>query len=197
MKKTSLRRWYPHSECIIFCTPAAEGNLKRSPLGQFIKTCRLKCKMTANKLTELVGAYRKINNGGAVSNWETGRNIPSRVQYEKICKAFIDTGHIDLMPAYEDAVRPFNIDPKDYYIDVWDHINVRQYRGKHPAEKPTELLELIIRTSSNKGDIVLDTFSGSGATLESASNLDRLSIGMEIDDNWIKYSTERLTVGKK
>ena len=80
---------------------------------------------------------------------------------------------------------------------MWDHINVRQYRGKHPAEKPTELLELIIRTSSNKGDIVLDTFSGSGATLESASNLDRLSIGMEIDDNWIKYSTERLTVGKK
>ena len=96
------------------------------------------------------------------------------------------------MPAYEDVVRAFNIDPKDYYIDIWDHLNVRQYKGKHPAEKPLDLLELIIRTSTYEGDIVLDAFSGSGATLVAASNLSRRSIGMEIDDHWIRYSADRI-----
>jgi len=196
MKKTSLRRWYPHSERIIFCTPAVEGNLKRSPLGHFLKQCRLKCEMTANELTELAGAYGKVNNGGAVSNWETGRNIPSPAQYEKICEAFIGTSHIQLMPAYEDVVRPFDIDPTDYYVDAWNHINVRQYKGKHPAEKPADLLELIITTSSYKGDVVLDAFSGSGATLSAASKLGRRSIGIEIDDHWIRYAADRLLLKK-
>lgn len=192
MKKTSLRRWYPHSERIIFCTPATEGNLKRSPLGQFLKECRLRCKISSNKLTEEIGAYNKINNGGAVSNWETGRNIPNREQYNKICKAFIKTDIIKIMPAYEDVVRAFNIDAKDFYVDAWDHTNVRQYKGKHPAEKPLNLLELIIKTSSYEGDIVLDTFSGSGSTLISSLKLNRRAVGIEIEEHWVRYAAKRM-----
>ena len=192
MNKKSLRRWYPHSERIIFCTPAMEGNLKRSPFGIFLRECRLTCGLTANQLTELTGAYGKINNGGAVSNWETGRNIPNRKQYKKICEAFIQTGKINLMPSYEDVIRPFDVDPDNLYVDVWDQTNVRQYKGKHPAEKPVLLLEHIIKTSSYEGDIILDPFSGSGSTLRAAANLNRKSIGIEIDHHWARYSADRL-----
>ncbi len=197
MKKTSLRRWYPHSEKIIFCSPAVDGNLKKSSLGLFLKECRRVCGLSANRLTEMVGAYNKVNNGGAVSNWETGRNIPSREQYAKISHAFISTKKVKFMPEYEDVVRAFNVDPKDCFVDIWDHMNVRQYRGKHPAEKPLDLLDLIIKTSSYEGDVVLDTFAGSGATLVSAAKNNRKSIGVEIDPKWVKYAAERITAQVK
>ncbi len=192
MKKTSLRRWYPHSERIIFCSPSIDTNLKKSPLGDFLKKCRKECSLTANELTEKIGAYGKINNGGAVSNWETGRNIPSREQYQRICKVFTKTKKILLMPVYEDVVRAFNLNPSKAFIDVWDHENVRQYRGKHPAEKPLDLLEQIILTSSYEGDVVLDCFSGSGATMLAAQNTKRRSLGIEIDFDWITYSKSRI-----
>jgi site-specific DNA-methyltransferase (adenine-specific) len=190
MKKTSLRRWYPHSERIIFASPAVEGNLKRAPFGQFLKSCRLISGLTSNQLTEVIGAYGKVNNGGAVSNWETGRNIPSREQYAKICGAFLDTGRVELMPAYEDVIRAFNVDPKEPFVDVWDFMNVRQYGGKHPAEKPQDMLRHIIRTSSYEGDVVLDCFAGSGSTLAAAGSLGRKAIGIEIESRWVNYAAQ-------
>jgi len=190
MKKTSLRRWYPHTERIIFATPAIEGNLKRSPLGHFLKACRKLCGLSANELTEMVGAYGRVNNGGAVSNWETGRNIPSREQYSRIGEAFQGTDRIKIMPAYEDVVRAFNVDPTEPWIDVWDFMNVRQYRGKHPAEKPQDILRHIIRTSSYPGDVVLDCFSGSGSTLAAARSIGRKAIGIEIEDRWVAYASQ-------
>jgi site-specific DNA-methyltransferase (adenine-specific) len=192
MQKTSLRRWYPHTERIIFCAPALDGNLKRSPLGIFLKACREKAGMSSKQLTGIIGAYGRVNNGGAVSNWETGRNIPNRDQYERMCKAFQDTGEIIFMPAYEDVIRAFQVDASVPFIDVWDFKTVRQYKGKHPAEKPMELLHHIIQTSSYEGDIVLDCFAGSGSTLLSAISCNRRTIGIEIENKWAEYSARRL-----
>ncbi len=193
MKKTALRQWYPHTERIIVCSPAEEGNLKKSPFGLFLKECRKKCELSSNELTEITGAYGKINNGGAVSNWETGRNIPSREQYSKICAAFIGTGKIERMPAYEDVIRAFNVDPSKPFTDAWEHMNVRQYRGKHPAEKPQDLLKLIISTSTYEGDVVLDCFNGSGSTMLAAYDLNRRSIGIEIEEKWVEYAANSLS----
>ncbi|WBL32071.1 site-specific DNA-methyltransferase [Sinirhodobacter sp. HNIBRBA609] len=197
MKKTALRQWYPHSERIIVCSPAREGNLRKSPFGLFLRDCRKRCGLSSNELTEIIGAYGKVNNGGAVSNWETGRNIPSREQYAKICAAFIDTGKIALMPAYEDVIRAFNVDPSQPFTDVWEHMNVRQYKGKHPAEKPQDLLKLIISTSSYEGDVVLDCFNGSGATMLAANDLNRRSIGIEIEEKWVEYAAASLSARVK
>ncbi|MET4130827.1 site-specific DNA-methyltransferase [Roseovarius sp. MBR-6] len=197
MKKTALRQWYPHSERIIVCSPAREGNLHKSPFGLFLRDCRKQCDLSSNELTEIIGAYGKVNNGGAVSNWETGRNIPSRDQYAKMCAAFIGTGKIALMPAYEDVIRAFNVDPSQPFTDVWEHMNVRQYKGKHPAEKPQDLLKLIISTSSYEGDVVLDCFNGSGSTMLAAHDLKRRSIGIEIEDKWVEYAAASLSARVK
>ncbi len=148
MKKEALRKWYDHSERIIFAEPACEGNLFRSPLGNYLRETRHKAGLRMNQLSEMIGAYGKINHGGSVSNWEAGRNIPSREQYLKICDAFISTGKIEFMPPYEDAVRPFIIDGTKEFTDVWNFQNVRPYKGKHPAEKPADLLEHAISVTS-------------------------------------------------
>ena len=74
MKKESLRKWYPHSERIVFMEPAFEGNLYRSFFGSKLKEWRKKSKITMHYLAEITESYGKVNHGGAVSNWEAGRN---------------------------------------------------------------------------------------------------------------------------
>jgi len=192
MKKESLRQWYPHTERIIFSEPACDGNLNRSPFGDFLKNTRLKIGMSTHGLCEIIGAYGKINHGGAACNWEAGRNVPSREQYKKICDAFLATGKIESMPPYEDAVRPFMMDSKKEFTDVWTFPSVRPYKGKHPAEKPIEMLEHAIEATSFQGDIILDCFAGSGNTALAALKLGRRTISLEIDQKWVEVIATRL-----
>jgi adenine-specific DNA-methyltransferase len=143
-------------------------------------------------LTERIGAYGKVNHGGAVSNWEDGRNTPSREQYEKICEALKATGKVPSMPRYEDVVRPFLMDANKQFTDVWDFPSVRPYKGKHPAEKPAEMLEHIIEATSFPGDVVLDCFAGGGSTALAALKLGRYSVSMEIEKQWASAIVSRI-----
>lgn len=62
----------------------------------------------------------------------------------------------------------------------------------HPTQKPEEMLKRIITASSNKGDIVLDPFLGSGTTAVVAKKLGRKWIGIEKETKYFNASTERL-----
>lgn len=196
MKKEALRQWYPHSERIIFAEPAVEGNLHRSPFAQFLREVRKKSGLSGHQLTEMTGAYGKVNHGGAVSNWETGRNIPSREQYEKICDAILSTGKVEFMPPYEDAIRVFRMDGTKEFTDVWNFPSVRPYKGKHPAEKPASMLEHAIEATTFPGDIVLDCFAGSGSTALASLSLGRRALAMEIEPQWVEYIGSRLDAAK-
>ncbi|MEI8183741.1 MAG: DNA methyltransferase [Desulfomonile sp.] len=184
MKKEALRQWYPHSERILFAEASAEGNLHRSPFGQFLRQAREDAGLTMHQLTARIGAHGKVNHGGAVSNWEDGRNTPSREQYDKICKALLETGRLKTMPPYEDVIRVFNMDASKEFTDVWTFPSVRPYKGKHPAEKPAALLEHAISATTYPGDIVLDCFGGSGSTALAALKLKRRTASIEIDPAW-------------
>ena len=63
---------------------------------------------------------------------------------------------------------------------------------KHPSEKPVELLEIMIRNSTNEGDVVLDIFMGSGSTGVACVNTNRSFIGIELDDNYFEVSEKRI-----
>lgn len=192
MKKEALRQWYPHTERIIFAEPSHNGNLHKSYFGNLLRKWRQQSGLSGHKLTDLVGAFGKVNHGGAVSNWEAGRNIPSRLQYKKICNALIETGKIKSLPEYEDAIRPFKVDATKEFTDVWNFPSVRPFKDKHPAEKPASLLEHAISATSYEGDIVLDCFSGSGSTGIAARKLGRLAVLIDLDPLWIKNSALRI-----
>lgn len=194
MKKEALRQWYPHSERIIFCEPALDGNLKRSYFGALLKEKRTTCKLSGHQLTEMIGAYGKVNHGGAVSNWESGRNIPSREQYKKICEALLQCGLDEQMPSYEDVIRPFEVNANIEFTDIWTFPSVKPYKGKHPAEKPLDMLEHCIKSTTFENDIVLDCFAGSGSTLLAALKGNRYAIGIEIDEHWCNSIKNRLQV---
>ena len=192
MKKESLRQWYPQSERIIFFEPAVEGNINRSYFGDLLKRTRLSCNLSCHELTERIGAYGSVNHGGAVSNWETGRNIPSREQYAKMQSVFLECHCAINLPAYEDVIRPFEVNANVEFTDIWTFPSVRPYKGKHPAEKPIEMLEHCINATTFEGDIVLDCFAGSGSTGIAALRTKRKSVCIEIDKNWCESIAYRI-----
>lgn len=77
---------------------------------------------------------------------------------------------------------------------VWDDIPCLRGREVvgYPTQKPLALLERIIRTSTNPGDLILDPFCGSGTTLVAAARLGRRSIGIDRSDIASQIAQERL-----
>lgn len=83
--------------------------------------------------------------------------------------------------------------------NVWEFPRVRYRMDEyedHPTQKPVTLLERIILASSNPGDTVLDPFSGTFTTSFVAKSLGRKSIGIEIDEEYIKIGLRRLEIRK-
>jgi site-specific DNA-methyltransferase (adenine-specific) len=81
--------------------------------------------------------------------------------------------------------------------NVWEFPRVR-YRMEeyenHPTQKPISLLERIIKASSNKGATILDPFSGTFTTSFVAKSLDRKSIAIELQDEYVKIGLRRLNL---
>lgn len=79
--------------------------------------------------------------------------------------------------------------------NVWEFPRVR-YRmdeyENHPTQKPISLLERIIKASSNEGATILDPFSGTFTTSFVAKSLNRKSIGIELQDEYVKIGLRRL-----
>ncbi|MFB5172833.1 DNA-methyltransferase [Erwinia amylovora] len=88
----------------------------------------------------------------------------------------------ELRQQYENLRRPFSVTSEVPYTDVWTFKPVASYPGKHPCEKPAELMEHIITSSTRPGDVVADFFMGSGATVKAALKLGRTAIGVELEE---------------
>lgn len=89
--------------------------------------------------------------------------------------------------------------------DVWEITSQRhkqKLNGKvqvltHPTTKPYEMIERIIKASSNEGDLILDLFSGSGMTSIVAKNLNRNYIGCELNKEYIEHiESEGINIGR-
>jgi len=81
--------------------------------------------------------------------------------------------------------------------NVWEFPRVRyrmQEYENHPTQKPTALLERIIKASSNENDLVLDPFSGTFTTSFVAKQLNRKSLGIELQDEYVKIGLRRLNL---
>ena len=62
----------------------------------------------------------------------------------------------------------------------------------HPTEKPVDLMKFYITNSSNKNDVVLDPFMGSGSTGVACINTNRNFIGIELDEKYFNIAKERI-----
>ncbi len=84
--------------------------------------------------------------------------------------------------------------------NVWEFSRVR-YRmdeyENHPTQKPIALLERIIKASTNEGDLVLDPFSGTFTTSFVSKQLGRQSIGIELQEEYVKIGLRRLQLANE
>ena len=62
----------------------------------------------------------------------------------------------------------------------------------HPTQKPVSLLQIFIEQSSNKNEIILDPFMGSGSTGVAALNTNRKFIGIELDEKYFNIAKDRI-----
>lgn len=100
-----------------------------------------------------------------------------------------DSNHLSLMKKQSKRYDPNWVQPSD----VLEFNVVPNRNGKlHPTQKPIELVEWLVKTYSNEGDLILDNCMGSGTTGVACKNLNRNFIGIELDTNYFNIAKERI-----
>lgn len=90
---------------------------------------------------------------------------------------------------------------KDFISDKSYPENIVYFKTEHknryhPTQKPVALLEYLIKTYSNKSDLVLDFTMGSGSTGVACLNTSRDFIGIELDEEYFKIAQQRINKGE-
>lgn len=98
--------------------------------------------------------------------------------------------------SFENNARQWNM-PKTYNQEFTNYPNDvlkfnQEKNGFHPTQKPVALFEYLIKTYTNKGDIVLDNCMGSGTTAVACLNTERRFIGFETNKSYFERSLDRI-----
>ncbi|MCD9186360.1 MAG: hypothetical protein LUM44_07990 [Pyrinomonadaceae bacterium] len=87
--------------------------------------------------------------------------------------------------------------PSNFWTDLTVPFWSMPENTDHPTQKPEKLLAKIILASTNKGDVVLDPFGGSGTTAVVAKKLDRDFCVIECDERYCLLTQKRLTLADR
>jgi DNA modification methylase len=172
----------------------------------------------SGKIQEIMGQYfilknritwRREKGRGARTNW---KNNMEDIWFGVIGKDY--TFNVDEVKIKKEVIAPYRIGGKGGLPKDWIETGGERYRytcpsniwldmvvpfwsmpenTPHPTQKPEKLLERIISASSNKGDLVIDPFLGSGTTAIIAKRLGRNYIGFEINEDYIRLALKRLS----
>jgi DNA modification methylase len=146
-------------------------------------------KLTPKEINGFLG--KAIHGGGTWSSIaglkQKTLQQPTKEDWEKLNTLFDGN-----LPPYEDMVYKFNL--PHGLTDVWDDIRFYFKQGTkfHPTQKPDQLIQRLVECSSNKGDLVIDFFMGSGSTILNAKELNRDFIGCDIDPDYFNVVQNRL-----
>ena len=136
-----------------------------------------------------------------VNVWAYNSNLPGR-QSRLV-------NYYNLQPNYRKVLQPYkNPNDKrikeriargitgarsyDWFSDIQLVKNVSKSEYPHPCPVPVELMERIIKLTTNEGDLVIDPFAGSGSTGVACVNTNRRFIGFEIDTLYADMANERI-----
>jgi DNA modification methylase len=77
-------------------------------------------------------------------------------------------------------------------INLLKNVSKDRLNKKHPCQLPLSLLTTLVKVSSNKNDIVLDPFAGTFTLSAVAKELNRKSVGIDINPKYISLGLKRL-----
>ena len=136
-----------------------------------------------------------LKGGGLLCHyWSVGQwMMPTEKRYVKLQETgFFTKPYIKLKKENKRLEATFNLwEGNKYKSNILKY--KKDYTGHHPTQKPILLLEDLIKTFSNKNDLVVDLTMGSGSTGVAAKNTNRNFIGIEQDEGYFKIAQERIT----
>lgn len=185
-----------------------------SPLIDYFRNAREALGVTSKQIADATGKKNMVSHWFGASQWQ----LPNEADYLKLQALFTEvaiTKHVnhelskphhqlvetwqslnrtysDLLNEFKALRRPFAVSVSVPYTDVWTHKPVQFYPGKHPCEKPADMLRQIINASSKPGDVVADFFMGSGSTIKAAIELGRKALGVELEEERFKQTVEEI-----
>ncbi|EFX8294169.1 site-specific DNA-methyltransferase, partial [Shigella sonnei] len=173
------------------------------PLISYFRDARAALGITAKQIADATGKKNMVSHWFSAGQWQlpnesdylklqalfarVAEEKHRRGELEKLHHQLVDTytslnrQYAELLSEYKHLRRYFGVTVQVPYTDVWTHKPVQFYPGKHPCEKPAEMLQQIISASSRPGDLIADFFMGLGSTVKAALALGRRAIGVELE----------------
>lgn len=148
--------------------PTGFLNAKKMPLRSHEDICVFYRKLPTYNPQKTVGHVRKV----------------SKAEHKVNCRKTTDYGEHGLA-TYDSSER--------YPRSVWLFSKDTQKSALHPTQKPLALIEELVKTYTNEGDLVLDSCMGSGTTGVACSRLNRRFIGIEQQSEYFEAAKERIT----
>ena len=195
-----LRNYQQFAEYILYYTFQDAIGLSKImgncvfPIRDYIRSeiLRAKGKIVFKEINTVLGT---ATNGGGVASacFSLDKTEPAMVTEEHylILRNWLNGGkeYEYLRKEYEDLRFTFN-NQKTHH-SVWNY-DFDSQKYKHITPKPKPLLKNILKHSSNKNDIILDPFLGSGTTAVACKELGRNFIGIEINPEYCAIAENRL-----
>lgn len=147
--------------------PTGFLNAKKMPLRSHEDICIFYKKAPTYNPQKTTGHIRKV----------------SKAEHKVGCKQTSDYGEHSLT-TYDSTER--------YPKSVWKYAKDIQKSAIHPTQKPLALIEELVKTYTNEGDIVLDSCMGSGTTGVACKKLKRKFIGIEKDKEYYEKAKDRI-----
>ena len=220
INKKTLTSFYPNTESIIFCEHRRENSFAKiydakcdelrgaifEPVRSYLEGEREKSGISFKQIavergcTEILIKQRHFSS----CQWK----LPSQETYavmqrmaigcftrtyddlRRECDA-LEMEYKNLKQQFDGLRRAFSVTSSVPYTDVWTFPVVKT-KGKHTCEKPVPMMEHIIKTSSRKNDVVLDSFAGHGTTAIAAINTNRQYICIEKDEHYFEVMRNRI-----
>jgi len=180
---------------------------KTHPLREYFNTELLKSGKTIKEIIDLVGC--------SASHYFTNGNqfrLPTKEKYTLLqSTGFFIKEYNEIKLIHEEFRNERNIERLQYLqkhngqypsvFNLWEgnkyKSNIlkykKDYNGYHPTQKPILLLEDLIKTFSNEGNLVVDLTMGSGSTGVACRNTNRRFIGIEKDEKYFEISVSRVS----
>ena len=189
-----------HDIILFYGMPKSQFNMQYTPLSEAYLKSHYSYKdengrrFRADNLNAPGGGGHYYEFLGVTKNWRmTKAQAHQWLQEGRIVHGSITPGSRVKIPSYKRYADESKGRPA---LDNWTDIGALNSQAKeyvgYPTQKPTVLLERIIKASSNEGDIVLDPFCGCATTCVAAERHNRHWIGIDISPKAIQLVTLRL-----
>ncbi|MHC0464572.1 DNA-methyltransferase [Kosakonia cowanii] len=185
-----------------------------APLIEYFQSARVSLGVSSKQIADATGKKNMVSHWFGASQWQ----LPGEEDYRKLQDLFsavaaeknqhselgqehraltesyqtLNRKYAELVEEFKALRRPFSVTAAVPYTDVWTHKPVQFYPGKHPCEKPQDMLQQIINASSRPGDLVADFFMGSGSTIKAAMSLGRRALGVELESERFVQTTNEV-----